>query len=73
MHACCIFIYLLITCVLSLNRDTNCFWNITSPTEDGTIRINVMFLDTDAENGVCYDKITTFDGKSVQFKFLIFT
>nr|XP_034304105.1 deleted in malignant brain tumors 1 protein-like isoform X3 [Crassostrea gigas] len=52
--------------------NTNCFWNITSPTEDGTIRINVLFLDTDAEDGVCYDNITTYDGKSGQFKLLIF-
>ncbi|XP_065931313.1 cubilin isoform X1 [Magallana gigas] len=44
-------------------RDTNCFWNITSPTGDGTIRINVLFLDTDVYEGVCYDNITTYDGE----------
>lgn len=43
--------------------NTNCFWNITSPTEDGTIRINVLFLDTDVYKGVCYDNITTYDGQ----------
>ncbi|XP_065931316.1 mucin-22 isoform X4 [Magallana gigas] len=45
-------------------RDTNCFWNITSPTGDGTIRINVLFLDTDVYEGVCYDNITTYDGEA---------
>lgn len=73
-NACMLYLHLFTyhLCVI-LNSYTNCFWNITSPTEDGTIRINVMFLDTDVYEGVCYDNITTYDGNSVQFKLLIFT